>query len=68
MFTLSYHNLFQITLLYRMASTKEENAYLISRLSKLIAKCLVQFEMDGPKFDHYAYLAPVMRALLEKSK
>ena len=52
-----------------MASTREENAYLIFRLSKLMQKSLeARQESDESKFDHYAYLAPVMKALLEKSR
>lgn len=43
----------------------EENGYLICRISKLLAKSLKTLEEDECKF---AYLAPVMRALLEKSR
>jgi len=43
----------------------EENAYLIFRLSKLLAQSLTSIEEDDCKF---AYLVPVMRALLEKSR
>ena len=52
----------------RMASSKEENAFLIFRLSKLIQKSLAATENEGFTFDLYAYLAPVMKALLEKSR
>ena len=52
----------------RMASTKEENAYLIFRLAKLIQKSLAKSDLQGDALDHFAYLAPVMRALLEKSR
>ena len=52
----------------RMASTKEENCYLIFRLSKLIQKSVANNEQMGDAFDHFSYLAPVMRALLDKSR
>jgi hypothetical protein len=51
------------------SSSREENAYLIFRLSKLIQKSLSAPAVeDDSGLDHFAYLAPVMRALLEKSR
>ncbi len=46
----------------RNSSPVEENAYLITRVDTLVRKAL---ESEG---EHYAFIAPVMKALLLKSK
>jgi hypothetical protein len=47
----------------RSSSPVEENAYLVSRVDKLVKKAL-----DTGKDEHYSFIAPVMKALLAKSK
>ena len=45
----------------RSSSTPEENAFLMYRLSKIISQSVENEE-------HYSFLVPIMKALLEKSK
>ena len=47
--------------MYFFSSTSEENAFLMYRLSKIIQQSMADEE-------HYSFLIPIMKALLEKSK
>ena len=46
----------------RGARTPEENAFLMLRLAKIMDSAILQ------ETEHYSFLVPIMKALLEKSK
>ncbi len=50
------------SLFFRSSSSASENGYLILRLSKIIAK------QEDDKDERFSYVAPVVKALLEKSR
>eukprot|EP00095_Tigriopus_kingsejongensis_P009861 snap_masked-scaffold853_size88743-processed-gene-0.4 protein:Tk09861 transcript:snap_masked-scaffold853_size88743-processed-gene-0.4-mRNA-1 annotation:"neurobeachin-like protein 1 isoform x3" len=54
----------------RESSTVEENCYLIIRVNKILHEILERFSGKQPEGDqdHYSFIIPVMKALLEKSK